>query len=486
MFKILYVDDESELLNIGKIFLENSGTFKVDTCLSAQEAINHLKSIRYDAIISDYQMPEMDGITFLKYLRVNGDKTPFIIFTGRGCEQVVVEAFNNGVNFYLQKGGSPRVQFIELSHCIRHIIQLKYADEILRESRSILAKAMALANLVIWEFDLSTGQFMFNDQFYALYRTTAEREGGYRMKPERYNREFVHPHDRDTVAALIMDGPALANPNKEFQIEHRIIRRDGEVCDIIVRGGAIADETGRVISIFGANQDITERKRAENALRLAHHRLNLLTGITRHDIKNQIFILKGFLRLANSTLDDAEKTAGFMKQVERAVTMIEQQIAFTKEYENMGSNEPVWIEPEKVLPPSPDPEAIVLEITIQGVSIYADPMLEKVFFNLLDNSIKHGQHVTEIRVQCLQYNDGLVVIWEDNGVGVPDDEKDLIFEKGYGKNTGLGLFLVREILSITGITIRETGKHGNGARFEIFVPKGAYRFTNREETSGTI
>jgi signal transduction histidine kinase len=115
-----------------------------------------------------------------------------------------------------------------------------------------------------------------------------------------------------------------------------------------------------------------------------------------------------------------------------------------------------------------------LDTNIKGIQIYADPMLEKVFFNLLDNSINHGERVTEIRVSSHQSGSDLIVVWEDNGIGIAPEDKDQIFDRGFGKNTGLGLFLVREILSLTGITIRENGEPGQGARFEIVVPQGAY------------
>jgi signal transduction histidine kinase len=124
------------------------------------------------------------------------------------------------------------------------------------------------------------------------------------------------------------------------------------------------------------------------------------------------------------------------------------------------------------------PKTLTLNADIQGVLLFADPMLEKVFSNLLDNSIRHGQRVTEIRVSSQKSGEDLVVVWEDNGTGVAADEKERIFERGYGKNTGLGLFLVREILFLTGITIAETGEPGKGARFEMTVTKGSYRFVN--------
>jgi signal transduction histidine kinase len=109
-------------------------------------------------------------------------------------------------------------------------------------------------------------------------------------------------------------------------------------------------------------------------------------------------------------------------------------------------------------------------------------MFEKVFTNLLDNSIRHGQRVTEIRVSSHQSGRDMVVVWEDNGTGVAADEKERIFGQGFGKNTGLGLFLIREILSLTGITITETGEPGKGARFEITVPDRQYRSVDPRKT----
>lgn len=102
-------------------------------------------------------------------------------------------------------------------------------------------------------------------------------------------------------------------------------------------------------------------------------------------------------------------------------------------------------------------------------------MLEKVFFDLLDNSLRHGGHVTDIRVFAYESDTHLIVVWEDNGTGIPENEKEQIFERGFGKNTGLGMFLVREILLLTDITIRERGVYGQGARFELMVPGGAFR-----------
>jgi len=111
MYSILYVDDEQDLLEIAKLFLESSQEFSVNTEDSAEKGLQLLKQQRFDAIISDFQMPAMNGIDFLKTVRSTLGNIPFIIFTGRGREEVVIEALNYGADFYLQKGGDPNALF---------------------------------------------------------------------------------------------------------------------------------------------------------------------------------------------------------------------------------------------------------------------------------------------------------------------------------------------------------------------------------------
>ncbi len=119
MISVLHVDDEPTLMDVAKLFLERDSSIRVTTITSVEAAIAALESTTFDAIISDYEMPELDGIQFLKIIRGRGDDTPFIIFTGRGREQAVIEALNSGADFYLQKGGDPKSQFAELKNMVR-------------------------------------------------------------------------------------------------------------------------------------------------------------------------------------------------------------------------------------------------------------------------------------------------------------------------------------------------------------------------------
>ena len=111
--------------------------------------------------------------------------------------------------------------------------------------------------------------------------------------------------------------------------------------------------------------------------------------------------------------------------------------------------------------------------------MFADPLIVKVFFNLIDNALRYGGKITTIQFSAEESDGDHIVVCEDDGIGISAVEKEKIFDRGFGKNTGLGLFLAREILDITGITIRETGEEGKGARFEIMVPKGMWRMAEK-------
>jgi signal transduction histidine kinase len=223
---------------------------------------------------------------------------------------------------------------------------------------------------------------------------------------------------------------------------------------------------------------------SKGAFETVNKKLKLLSGITRHDIKNQLLALLGFLGLAKMKTTDPDMLH-YIEQEENAAVTIQRQIEFTKSYEEIGVNAPEWqdvsvhINALRSLIPA---GKIRLTIAVNGLEVFTDPLLGKVFENLIDNSRRHGGRVRQISFSTMQYGlDYIAIVYEDDGVGVREDEKERIFEKGFGKNTGLGLFLTREILSITGLSIRESGEYGKGARFEIMVPKGKYRFVKEPE-----
>jgi PAS domain S-box-containing protein len=230
--------------------------------------------------------------------------------------------------------------------------------------------------------------------------------------------------------------------------------------------------------------DITDRKAAEDALSRVNKKLTILSSVTRHDLKNQLMALSTYLELSKRSLDNIPVASEYLSAEMRIARTMGHQIDFTRVYEDMGTTAPVWQNVSagirRAVASLPMRE-VKVETDRSDLEIYADPLFEKVFYNLIDNALKYGgEAMTAIRITSAESGTGLVVVCEDDGAGITTEDKRRLFEQGWGKNTGLGLFLTREILSITGITIAETSEPGKGARFEMTVPKGAYRFAGRE------
>jgi signal transduction histidine kinase len=256
--------------------------------------------------------------------------------------------------------------------------------------------------------------------------------------------------------------------------------------------GAIAEKMNSYRDqLAGRNRELLEAntrlESSQSAYETANRKLNLLSGITRHDIRNQVMGLMGFLELAKMKTTDPD-LLHYIDREETAAQNIQRQIEFTKSYEDIGVRAPQWQDVAMhvhALRSLISRGEIAVSVNVGGLEVFADPLLEKVFENLLDNSRRHGERVRHIAFFTLPHGpDSIALVYEDDGTGVHEGDKERIFEKGFGKNTGLGLFLSREILAITGLTIRETGVYGKGARFEILVPKGRYRFVSPPEKRG--
>ena len=714
---VLYVDDEPAFLDVMKLTLEHSGDFTVTTALDASSALQLLSTHPFDAIISDYQMPGMDGIGFLKAVRDQFGDIPFILFTGRGREEVVINAINNGADFYLQKGSDMKAQVAELTNKVHYAVSRRRVEMDLRESEERYRNVVEDQTEFICRF-LPDGTHIFVNEAYCRYFGLERDEIiGSRFRPkippedqkrvevllaylspdsplgtidqriimpdgtirwQRWVDRAIYHADgslkeyqsvgRDitelkraeqalkeseekyrtvfentgTATVVIEEDRIISLANAEFtrlsgysreeiegkkcwtefvvkedlewmvaqhhlrrqnhdkaltHYEFRFMTRSGDIRtihlsidtipgtkksiaslrdvtnwkkaqddlveseerfrqlfsrmpsgvaiyravddgnDFVFSDFNVAAETienigrddvigkrvtevfpgvkdfgifpvfqrvwktgtpeffpgamyrgshdhgtwrdnwvyrlptGEIVTIYN---DITERKEAEEAIRKANRQLQLLTGITRHDISNSIMVAEGYLDLMEDP--GAPPLPVYREKVRQALDRIKRQIQFTKEYETLGSQEPCWQDFDMLLQGLEAPHPVYLHRDRCDAEIFADPMLQKVFENLLDNSLRHGgDGLSEILVSCSVSDAGLTVTWGDNGAGVSLDEKEKIFSRGYGKGTGLGLFLVKEILGMTGITIHEAGIPGEGARFVITVPQGKWR-----------
>ncbi len=288
---------------------------------------------------------------------------------------------------------------------------------------------------------------------------------------------FIHINDLPACHEFVQQ--TLMSGEKKSGIEYRIRHKEGIWKWHTTTASPIRDSCGNIVSFLGICHDITERKRAEDTLRRANRQLNLLNGITRHDINNQLTMLQGYLSILEKKKDEPRFDEYFQK-ASIAAQRISSMIRFTKEYEQIGVHSPSW-QNVHMLVNDVAKEAPLEYIKIKNdipvsAEVFADPLFVKVCYNLMDNAIRYGGKITTIRFYVEECDEDKIIVCEDDGNGVPIEDKERIFERGYGKNTGLGLSLSREILGITGITICEKGEQGKGARFEITVPNGKWRF----------
>lgn len=303
--------------------------------------------------------------------------------------------------------------------------------------------------------------------------------------------KLVHPDDQ-----YLLDEVATGIRSIDKPLPLRWIKKDGSIVWVEQRNIPIFNDDGEIVAIEGVGRDITEkiehdieeREHADEILRYSHvlknlnKKLNLMAGITRHDILNQLMVLDGYLMFAlertQKTHND-EQLERYLKLIETASQNIQHQIEFTREYQNLGVQKPIWHEISSLIEGLPG-NGIEIRSETSGLALYADPLLPKVFSNLMENAIRYGGDISHVRVWFeRKESEDVSLFFGDDGVGIPEKEKERIFERGVGKNTGLGLFFIREILGITGISIQEIGKEGEGAVFEMIIPSNAYRIDDR-------
>jgi PAS domain S-box-containing protein len=256
----------------------------------------------------------------------------------------------------------------------------------------------------------------------------------------------------------------------------RVFHSEGNWRWLECHGVQVTDSQGEKRLVIHAS-DITDHQESESALELANKKLNILGSATRHDVLNSLTGLFGYLELAQSKTGD-EIILRYLMKARAASEVVRKQMEFTKLYQEIGSKRPDWINIEECIRgslASLTRNDVDISIEVEGIEVYADPMIERVFYNLMENSLRHGERVKRITVSNQLVDRSMKLVFQDDGKGVNREEKELIFKRGYGRNTGYGLYMTVEVLGITGLSIVENGLPGKGARFEIMIPAGKYR-----------
>jgi len=340
---------------------------------------------------------------------------------------------------------------------------IKWENEIERKS-SQLSEAQKMASMGNWVWDIRYNELSWSDEVFEIFGRDPKT---FRPSIEEFM-ESLHEKHRKTAVEIIDD--AIRAKDRLF-LEHEIVRPDGTVRTVVQRGVIKRDKHGNAVVMFGIIQDITDRMREAMDLKKANAKASLLESIFRHDMRNMLVSAEGYLDLSKkaSTLERKET---FIDKSRTALGRMEALIEESKDYTDIGMYKPAWNDLEEILKKF-EPQVLEtgrkLDIQLKGVEVFTDLAIEKVLYNLIDNSLRYADGATFIRFRLEDHGTHVDLICEDDGPGIFYEEKDVVFDKGVGKNTGYGLFFIRESLAISDIIITEEGEYGKGAKFVMKI-----------------
>lgn len=461
----------------------------------AQEGLEELTS-SLQAIVRAfpdlYFIVRLDG-TILEY-KTSQDKDLYVPpneFLGKRLQEVlppdVGEAYRQMVSEVVKDGGvktheysleiDGEKRFFEgrvapmakdrLMVVVRNITDRKKAEEALRSSERKYKQLVDLAQEGIWMIDAKSVTTFANPRLAEMLGYNVEEMVG------RPVFDFIDERNVERLRHEI----EIRKTGLKRDLEMEFRRKDGNHICAHLGAVSLLGKEGEYLGGLAVVTDISDRKRNERALESANQKLNLLGHVTRHDSLNQLSVLMGWLGVVQETVKEPP-ISDHLAAMKKAALAIQKELEFTADYESVGVDNPVWLDVNRACKQglmALNLEGVSVAIDLDGIEILADPMLDKVFHNLVDNSMRHGKKVTKIRIHSQVTKDGLTLIYEDDGVGVPLADKERVFFRGEGKHTGYGLDLIKGILDITSIKIRETGTPGKGARFELLVNPGNYR-----------
>ncbi|MEM2124653.1 MAG: GNAT family N-acetyltransferase, partial [Methanolinea sp.] len=234
--------------------------------------------------------------------------------------------------------------------------------------------------------------------------------------------------------------------------------------------------------------DITARVTAEEALRNANRKLHHLSRISSEHLQGTVTEIGGLVQRLLGVLP-AEGDRALASEILEKVETLARQIRLSETYRNLGTSPPRWIRIQEVLReryPEGKADGVSVRYWAERLCVYADPLFGEVILHLVDNAVRHGRTAKNVVVSYRETPESAEIYVEDDGVGIPPGQKEEIFAYDSGKHPGLGLFVCRQIASVTGMTIEETGREGSGARFVIRVPRRNYRIEGTGEESPPV
>ncbi len=481
LIDILLVDDDCDLLELSKIFLEmENPSFRITTAESAKEAFQKLVNHKFDVIVSDYQMPDINGLEFVKILRqVHQSDIPFIIFTGRGREEVAIQALNLGVNRYIQKGGEPKSQFGILAKAIIDEANLKRTTSQLIESGKLFENIFNNSTDGLALIRLSSGTvYIANKNFCKFIGTNTYDLNNLKLTDILSEKDF----DIQNFLRRISNKEPILLQN--IPIKNRITN---EIVNVDISGNFLDFEgehylmaTFRDISVLKfLDETLAEYAKSQERYGEIKEKQELINTLLRHDLRNKAQIIQNSLYiLQNLTKDDTQKiTAQKAITASRQISQLLEKISFLDQirYEENLTKIDLTQEVRSVIrkyeQQAKENDIHVFFSEEKEFFVKGGNLLAEVFSILIENAIYHSQG-SRIKIFFEKHSSRISVNIQDNGTGIPESIKHNIFDWGIkGKSSsglGIGLFLAKRIVLNYGgeILVESTA---DGVTFKTFL-----------------
>jgi PAS domain S-box-containing protein len=443
----IFVGKEGHLIDYNTAFKKSSGY--------ADEELR-------GKVFLDFVHPEDHAMVLEKYRTEYSEEELPLIYEIRGVnkkgECIPLEL---SVSTYKKKG---KVIGIEVIH--RDLTERKKAEMSLRESQGrfegLFQGNPEAAAYLGPDYRIQD----VNPRFEKLFGYSLEEVNG------KHINDVVVPDDRRE------EGETLDRDARKGYVYRNTVRRkkDGSLVQVSVSAAPIANESG-VTGIVAMYKDISDLKNAEKRMDMMNEKLRVVGGLTRHDIRNKLAAVAGSAYLLRKRFASEPNAIECLESIETAVRESERIFDFAAACEKLGVEQLAYVDAKKVLEEAialfPDLKDVKIVNDCGGLTLLADSLLRQLFYNLIDDSLKYGEKLTQIRIRYEKSEDQLKLVYEDDGVGISQDAKPKLFNEGYttGKGSGYGLYLIKRMMDVYGWAIQETGTPDNGVCFTIAIPE---------------
>ena len=438
--------------------------------LSANESF--VKILGY----SESELRKMDfkDITHPDYLadsiiavdNLNAGKVPFFSLEKKYIRKdgTIIDGKVN-VSLIRDEKGKPRLYVISLED----VTSLKKDMLALSESEARFRQLIINSPDTIYLFDNISHktQFLNRDTFLGYPRS--EIEGTNSLT------EHIYPADKESVLKNwydIMQGTISG----EKPIEYRLKSKSGKWEWLQSRVNVLQrDGKGKPQLLLVSLSIVTERKFDEEKLFLFNEKIRVLGSLTRHDVGNKLMTIRNSVYLLRKHVGDDPRVTKYFETIDSAVNSANRLFDFSRVYEKIGAEKPSVVDVgeafDQAISLIPNLGKIKIINECHNLKVVADSLLVQVFHNLVDNTIKYGGFVSQIKFYFLENDDKKHLIYEDNGEGISFENKSKLFNEGFstGGSTGLGLSLIKKIVEFYGWTIVEEGEPGEGAKFTLII-----------------